>query len=109
MHLILKLLISAVSVFLTTWLLPGVYLEGFGVALVVAVILGLLNALIKPFLVLLTLPVTILTLGLFLFVINAVIIMMCDYLVGGFSVDSFWWALLFSIIVSLLNAVLGND
>ena len=106
MNIIIKLLLSGISVFLTAWLLPGVALEGFGIALIVAIILGLLNAIVKPILVLLTLPVTILTLGLFLLVINGLIIMMCDGLIGGFSVENFWWALLFSIIMTIVNSIL---
>jgi putative membrane protein len=92
--------------------MPGVHVAGFTTALIVAVVLGLLNIFIKPILVILTLPVTILTLGLFLLVINALIILLCTNIVGGFSVDSFWTAFLFSIILSLsqsiMNGILGE-
>lgn len=72
-------------------------------ALIAAIVLGVANAFIRPLLVLLTLPVTILTLGLFIFVINALIVMLVDYLVPGFEVAGFWWALLFSFVVSLVS------
>lgn len=93
--------------------MTGVHVSGFTTALIVAVVLGLLNIFIKPILVILTLPVTFITLGLFLLVINAVIILLCDNIVGGFSVDSFFTALLFSIVLSLsqslMYAVLGES
>jgi putative membrane protein len=90
--------------------MTGVHVAGFTTALIVAVVLGL-NVFIKPILVILTLPITVLTLGLFLLVINALIILLCD-ICGGFSVDSFWTAL-FSIILSILQSImykiLGDD
>jgi putative membrane protein len=93
--------------------MTGVHVAGFTTALIVAVVLGLLNIFIKPILVILTLPVTFITLGLFLLVINAIIILLCDTIVGGFGVDSFFTALLFSIILSLsqsvMYAVLGES
>ena len=93
--------------------MTGVHVAGFTTALIVAVVLGLLNIFIKPILVVLTLPITFVTLGLFLLVINALIIILCDNFVGGFSVDSFWTALFFSIILSILQSImykiLGED
>jgi putative membrane protein len=86
--------------------MPGVSVAGFTTALIVAVVLGLLNIFIKPILVVLTLPVTFVTLGLFLLVINAIIIILCDAIVGGFGVDSFLTALFFSVILSLSQSVL---
>lgn len=106
MNLLLKLLVSSLAVALTAWLLPGVHVESFITAIVVAGVLGLLNTFIKPLLIILTIPVTILTLGLFLIVINAFIILMTDDLVSGFSVNGFWWALLFSFILSFITSVL---
>lgn len=108
MGIIVRLLISALAVFAGAYILPGVHVRSFGVAVIVAIILGLLNAFLKPLLVILTIPVTILTLGLFLLVINAVIILLCAKLVEGFRVDGFWYAMLFSIVVSLINAILGG-
>ena len=108
MGFILRLLLTAVAVVAGAYLLPGVNVDGFGTALIVALVLGLLNLIVKPILVILTLPITILTLGLFYLVINVVIIYLTDYLVGGFSVDGFISALLFSFLVAIINAVLGG-
>ena len=104
MTLILNLLFSAVAVIITAYLLPHVRVDNFFSALIVALVLGLLNITVKPLLIILTIPVTILTLGLFLLVINAVIIQITDGLITGFSVDCFFWALIFSLIVSLLQS-----
>jgi putative membrane protein len=87
-------------------ILPGVHVDTFGIAVIVALVLSLLNFLVKPLLVILTLPVTIVTFGLFLLVINALIILMASGLVSGFAVDGFWWALLFSLLLSLVQSIL---
>ena len=87
-------------------LMPGVFVNDYTTAIVVAVVLGFLNMLVKPILILFTLPVTIVTFGLFLLVINVIIIYMADSLVGGFSVSGFWSALLFSFFLSLLESFL---
>lgn len=105
MKLILRLLVTAIIVVLLSYALPGVTVDSFFGAIIVAIVLGLLNLIVKPILVLFTLPATILTLGLFLFVINALIIMLCDYLLDGFSVDGFWYALLFSILLSFVQSL----
>lgn len=105
MNMLVKFLLNAVAVLVGAYLLPGVYVEGFLTAFVIAVVLGLLNVTIKPLLIILTIPATVLTLGLFLLVINAVVIMIADSLVSGFAVDNFWWALLFSIILWLINSL----
>jgi len=113
MKLLLRLLVTAALVLLIAKLLPGVVVANFGTAIIVAIVLGLLNLFIKPILVILTLPVTFITLGLFLLVINAIIILFCTNIVGGFAVDSFWTALFFSIILSVFQSVtyriLGDD
>lgn len=108
MRWIVKILINAVSVVLGAYLLPGVAVDSPWTAVMVAVVLALLNAIVRPLLIFLTLPATIVTLGLFLLVINAAIILIADKLVGGFAVDSFWWALLFSIILWAINTVLNR-
>lgn len=112
MGLIIRILISAVAVIVASYLIPGVFVDGFGTALIVAIVLGLLNAFLKPILVFLTIPITILTLGLFYLVINVLMIYLTDYLVGGFRVDGFIAALLFSILVSivtwLIDAIVGD-
>lgn len=111
MKLLIKILVTAILVIIIANIMPGVHVATFTTALFVAIVLGLLNIFIKPILVIFTLPVTILTLGLFLLVINALLILLCTNIVGGFSVDSFWTALLFSIILSisqsLMNVILG--
>ncbi len=106
MNFILRMLLSALAVLLLANILPGVSVESYWIAVLVAVVLSLLNLIVKPLLVILTLPVTIITLGLFLLVINAIIILLASKLVTGFSVDGFWTALLFSLLLSLLQAVL---
>jgi putative membrane protein len=106
MKFILRLLLSALAVILLANILPGVHIDTYGIAILVAVVLSLLNFIVKPLLVIFTLPVTILTLGLFLLVINAIIILLASSLVSGFSVDGFWWALLFSLLLSILQSVL---
>ena len=100
MGFIANLLISALAVYLTTWLLPGIVVKSFWSAMGISLIIGLLNVLVRPLLTLLTIPVTIVTLGLFLFVIDALIIMLAAKLLDGFIVNGFWWALIFSIIVT---------
>ncbi|WP_432222343.1 phage holin family protein [Flavobacterium sp. TMP13] len=105
MNLLLRILITAVLVVLLANFLPGVHVASYGTAIIVAVVLGLLNLFFKPIMVLLTLPVTIITLGLFLLVINAIIILLCSEIVGGFRVDSFLIALLFSVCLSVLQSI----
>lgn len=105
MNFVIKLLLSAVAVIITAYLLPGVHVSGFMVALLVAAFLSLLNAIVKPVLIILTIPITIVTLGLFLLVINALIILMADAVIPGFDVNGFWWALLYSIILAIVNSV----
>jgi putative membrane protein len=106
MGLILKLIVNAIAVFAAAYLLPGVRVESFTTAIIVAIVLALLNLVVKPILVLLTIPITILTLGLFLLIINALIVLLCDSLVSGFDVDGIIYALLFSLVVSLISAVM---
>jgi putative membrane protein len=105
MNLIFSILVRGFVVLIAGYILPGVTIENFFVAIVVAVVLGLVNTFIKPLLVLLTLPVTILTLGLFMFVINALLVLLVSRIVPGFHVLGFWWALLFSLVVSLISAL----
>ena len=109
MKLILKLLLNAAAVFILAHLLSGVGVDGYLGALIVAIVLSILNLFVKPILVIFTLPATILTLGLFLLVINAVIILLADKLINGFTVANFWWALLFSILLSILHSLLKED
>lgn len=108
MNWIIRFLLNGLAVVLTAYLLPGVSVEDYGTALIVALILSVANVIIKPILVILTIPITILTLGLFLLVINAIIILLADYLVVAFYVDGFWWALLFSLILSIFNSLFDD-
>lgn len=85
--------------------MKGVHVDHYGYALLVAAVLALANMIVKPVLIIFTIPITIFTLGLFLLVINALIIMLVDYLVPGFHVDGFWWALAFSIVLSIFNSL----
>jgi putative membrane protein len=105
MKLIIKIVITTGLVLLIPNLISGIQIDGFITALCVAIVLGLLNIFIKPLFVVLTLPFTIVTLGLFLLVINALMIIICDNIVGGFSVDSFWTAILFSIILTVFQSI----
>tara|TARA_Y100000815_G_scaffold223332_1_gene210324 strand:+ start:63 stop:410 length:348 start_codon:yes stop_codon:yes gene_type:complete len=108
MNLIIRLLLNALAVFILAYVLGGVSVDGYGSALIVAIVLAILNVLVKPILVILTLPVTILTLGLFLLIINALIILLADKLIDGFSVDGIWIAILFSILLSILQSILHS-
>jgi putative membrane protein len=108
MRIIIHWFLRAFAIMITAYLLPGVALKSFFVALVVAVVLGLFNTILKPILIVLTLPINILTLGLFTLAINAGLIILTSNVVSGFRVENFWWALLFSLILSLVNAILHN-
>uniref|UniRef100_UPI0040494C65 phage holin family protein n=1 Tax=Flavobacterium sp. TaxID=239 RepID=UPI0040494C65 len=101
----IRILITAFIVLLVSNILPGVHVDNFLQSFWVAIVLILLNLLVKPILILLTIPFTIVTFGLFLLVINAIIILLCDQIVGGFRVDSFWSALWFSIILSIAQSI----
>lgn len=105
MNLLIRILLTAVLVLVLSYFLPGVAVNSFTTSIIVAVVLGLLNIFIKPILVLFTLPVTVFTFGLFLLVINAVIILLCNSIVGGFHVSSFWTALLFSIVLTFCQSI----
>jgi putative membrane protein len=100
-------LITTIAILIAAYLLPGVTVKGFFAALVTALVLGLINTFIRPILLILTLPINILTLGLFTFVINALLIMLTSAVVPGFDVRSFWWALLFSLVLSLIKWALN--
>jgi putative membrane protein len=105
MNLVIRILVTAGLVMLIAHLLPGVKVDSFIQSVYVAIILGLLNVFIKPIIVLFTLPVTILTLGLLLLVINALLVLLCSNIVGGFEVASFWTAMFFSIILSVSQSL----
>ena len=110
MKFIIQLIISTLAVLISSYLLPGVSIENnsFLTALTVAAVLAFLNTVVKPIMILLTIPVTIFTFGLFLLVINAFMILLAAKLVEGFHVDDFWSALLFSLILSLVTSILES-
>lgn len=103
MQLFLYLIVNGLAVFITGYLLPGVRIENFFNAVVVALVLGIINKIIKPILIILTLPLNILTLGLFIFIINGLIILIASAIVPGFTVKNFWWAILFSLVLSTVS------
>jgi putative membrane protein len=107
MSYLIHWLLRAVAIIITAYLLPGVTLAGVGAALAAALVLGLINTFIKPVLILLTLPLNILTLGLLTFVINALLILLTSSLVPGFQVSGLLSALIFSLVLSIVNYVLG--
>lgn len=106
MGILIRILVTALAALLTAYVLPGVKLQDFTTALILAIVLGLLNLIVKPVLVILTLPVTVITMGLFLLVINALIVLWASSLVKGFRVDNFWWALLFSVVLSIISGIM---
>jgi putative membrane protein len=106
MKTIINLLLTAIAVVIGAYLLPGIHLSGFFDAIVVAIVISLINIFVKPILVVLTIPITFITLGLFLFVIDAIVILLAGNLISGFVVDGFWPALLFSIVLSILTSIL---
>jgi len=106
MQILLNWLIAALAVLASAYVLPGVSVAGFGSAMIVALVLGIINAFIRPLLLLLTLPINVLTLGLFTFVINAFLVLLTAQIVPGFRVDGFWYALLFSLVLSIVTALI---
>jgi len=105
---LISLLLNAVAVVITAYILPGVHVDSFLTAIVVAIVLGIVNIFLKPILIILTLPVNILTLGLFTLVINGFIILLVSAVVPGFRVGGFGWAILFSIILSIVSWFLSS-
>lgn len=108
MNFLLKLILSAVAVLILAKILPGVGVDNYVSALIVALVLAILNTIVKPILVVLTLPATVVTLGLFLLVINAAIILLADYFISGFSVNGWLWALIFSVLLSVFQSILHS-
>ena len=107
MRLLAIWIINALALLALPWVMPSIQVASFATALIVAVVLGLINAILRPLLILLTLPVTLLTLGLFIFVINALLFQLAGYLVDGFNVGGFWPALLGSLAYSLISWLLS--
>lgn len=103
MHILISWILSALAIVVAAYVLPGVSVDGFLTAVVVAVVLGFVNAVLRPILIFLTLPITIITLGLFTLVIQTFLILLTAWLVPGFEVAGFWWALLFGLVLWVLN------
>ncbi len=109
MRFIGTILVNTLAVLAAAWILPnGIQIEDNWTALITALVIAILNALLKPIVVLLTIPFTIVTFGLFLLVINAGMILLADYFVDGFEVANFWYALLFSLILSILTSIVNK-
>lgn len=107
MTFLMSLLLGTIAVFVSAYILPGVKVEGWTTALVLAIVLGVINAFIRPVLLLLTLPINILTLGLFTFVIIALCVLLASYIVPGFHVDGFWWAMAFGVVLAIINSFIN--
>jgi putative membrane protein len=109
MKLIVRLLVSAAVTFILAQVLPGIHVNSYGTALLFAVVLGLLNVFLKPILVIFTLPLTLVTFGLFLFVINTVTVLLASNWVNGFEIDSFGHGLLFSLLLTIITSLLFRE
>lgn len=109
MSILINLIVSAVVIFAAAHVLPGISVSSFTTAIIVAVALGIINAIIKPILLLLTLPINLMTLGLFTFVINAGLILLTARIVPGFSVNGFFWALILSLVLAAINFFLHTS
>lgn len=105
MKILAEWIVRAFVLLVTAYLVPGFHIDSYITALVVALVLGLLNLLVKPILIFLTLPATILTLGLFIFVVNALLLMLASAFVKGFKIDSFFTAIIASIVISILSSL----
>ena len=108
MNTIIQLILSAVAVLIAAYIIPGVSVDGFLIALVVAVVLAIVNTFIKPIITVLTLPINIVTLGLFSLVIAALMVLLTDFVVPGFEVAGFWSALLFGLVLALISMIFGR-
>jgi putative membrane protein len=107
LSILFQLVVAGLVIIFTAYILPGITVDDYLTGVIIAALLALLNITIKPILIFLTIPITLITLGLFLLVINALLVVIAAKIVSGFTVDGFWWALLFSLILSLVNSILG--
>jgi putative membrane protein len=108
MRFLIHWLVTGIALWVTAYILPGVVVSSWQALAIAAIVLGLLNALVRPVLVLLTLPITVLTLGLFYLIINGLVFLLAAKLVPGFAVAGFWWAVLGALVVSLVSWLVGN-
>lgn len=109
MNFILRIIITGTIAYGLAYILPGIHINTFWTGIMLALVLAVLNGIIKPIIVIFTFPITLVTLGLFLFIINAGIILLADKFIDGFSVDGFWWALLFSLLLSVITSFLFRE
>jgi putative membrane protein len=108
MHFVAKVILNGIAILAATWMLPGLHLSGPAAALGGGAVLGLVNALVRPVLIVLTFPLTLVTLGLFIFVVNALCFGLTAWLIPGFGIDGFWWALIGSLVVSVVSWILNG-
>jgi len=108
MRFLVRLLLNGIAIIVAAWLLPGIHITSPFAGLVAGIILGFVNAIVRPVLFVLTLPFTLVTLGLFIFVLNAICCGLTAWLVPGFSVDGFWWALLGALLVTVVSWILNG-
>jgi len=101
-----NLIVNTLSVFVVSYILPGIVVNDFLTALVVAIVLAVLNVTLKPLLIIITIPFTLITFGLFLLVVNVLVLYAAEALIDGFEIAGFWWAVLFSVLVSMVNGIL---
>ena len=109
MKILMRIIITSIVAFGLSKILKGIHVDDFWAAIVLAIVLAILNGILKPILIILTFPITIVTFGLFLFVINAAIIIIADNMMNSFKVDGFWWALLFSLLLSIVTSILYKE
>lgn len=108
MEILINWIVNAMIVFSVAYVMPGAHVDSFVTALVVALVLGIVNAILKPILIILTLPITIITLGLFTLVLNALLILLVSKIVPGFTINGFLWALVFGIVLSIANTFIHS-
>lgn len=109
MNLLISVLLNGVLVYFLSWLLPGVESASYLTAVIAGIVLTLANAIIRPVLSFISFPITLITLGLFQLVINGLMVLLASELVSGFVVKNIWWGLLFAVLLSILNGILGNS
>lgn len=106
MGILVNWVVTTIAIIVSAYLLSGVRIGSIGTAIIAAAVLGLINAILRPILILLTLPLTIVSLGLFIFILNAILVLLASAIVPGFEVRNFWWALLFSLLFSIISTVI---
>ncbi len=106
MNFIIRILVTGAVAFGLSYLLKGIHIDSYGTALIFALVLAVINIIVRPLFVILTIPLTILTFGLFLFVINALLVLLAAKFISGIQIDGFWWSLLFSLLLSLVTSIL---